>query len=74
MCDQLDMRRPQELVDWLDADEPVTAVEQDARITRKRCGIAGDRDTHWNLAPRKRLNLGPGTRARRIEYNGIEGS
>jgi hypothetical protein len=40
--DDLDMRREEELIDWHDAGDAIAAVDQDAEISRKRSGVAGD--------------------------------
>src|SRR5260370_40991171 len=68
---QFDMRGMAELVDRPHAFDPVTAVDQNPRVARKRRGIARHCDHHANFAGRARLRFLPRAPARAIEYDRI---
>src|SRR6266851_5270816 len=67
---QLDMRRPDELVDRLNGDETIAAGDENAGIAREARGVAryGGEAGHAGPSERCRLRLGPD--ARRIEDDG----
>ena len=70
--DDLDMGRMAELVDRRDRGEPIAAVDQHARVARKRRRIARHRDheRHGAVGELARLRLRALTR--RIEHHGVE--
>ena len=70
---QLDMRRPEELVDRHQFLQPVSAVLQGARVAREAAGIAGAIDDPRHLRAGEFGDLRGGARARRIEHDGVEG-
>src|SRR5438445_9831728 len=61
---QLDMRRPDELIDWLDGDEAIAAGDEDAGIAREARGVArySGQARHAGAGKRCRLGLGPDPR------------
>src|ERR1700704_5229501 len=68
---QLDMGRPQELVDRQQFLQPVSALLQSAGIACETAGIARGIDDAWHLGPCEFACLGRRSGARRIEQNSI---
>ena len=66
------MNRIAELVERRHLQEAVAAVEQDARVARKRGGIAGYGDDRRSCAARKHARLRLRALPGRIEDHGIE--
>src|ERR1051326_1209474 len=71
-CDDFHVGGVAELIDWRDADETVSADDQQPGVARKRRGIAGDRDHQRHLRVRERARLLLGALTRRVEYHRIE--
>lgn len=71
--DDLDMRREEELIDWHDAGDAIAAVDQDAEISRKRSGVAGDGSELRDLGRGKLLGLARRPCPRRVEHNSVIG-
>ena len=71
-CDDFHVGGVAELIDWRDADETVSADDQQPGVARKRRGIAGDRDHDGDLRFSKRTRLGLGALPLRIEHHRIE--
>src|SRR6478752_1392406 len=68
---QFHMRRMAELVDWRDALDFITTVDQYFRVAGKCRHVARYRDDHRNLAGRKLRDLRLSTLSRRIEHDRI---
>src|SRR5450759_1398931 len=69
---QLYMRGVAKLVDRRHALKPVAAIDQDPRVTRKRCDIARHCDHYRNFAGRELLDLRLCALPRRIEYDCVK--
>src|SRR5471032_1165637 len=70
---QLDMRRPQKLVDRHQFLQPVPAVLQRVRVSGEAAGIAGGIDDLLHLGAREFGDLRRGAGPWRVEHNRIEG-
>jgi hypothetical protein len=73
MGDDLDMRREQELIHGHDAGDAIAAVDKDAKIARKRSGVAGEGNELRDLGSGKLLGLARRPGPRRIEHDGVIG-
>src|SRR5258708_30211794 len=69
--DQLDMRRPDELVDRLNGGEAVAAGDEDAGIARETRRVARDGGETGNSGAGERRRQRLGADARRIEDHGV---
>src|SRR6266478_6053760 len=67
---QLDMRRPDELVDRLNGDETIAAGDENAGIARETRGVARYGGETGHAAARERRRLRLGADARWIEDDG----
>src|SRR5258708_25455203 len=70
---ELNMPRPQELVDGFQFLQPVPAVLQGSDVARKTAGIARGVDHARHLRTRKLCRLGESAGPRRLEQDRIEG-
>ncbi len=70
-ADQLEMRRPEELVDGRHLFQFVAGIDENARVAREGRGIARDADDGLDAALREMGCLFAGPFARRIEDDGV---
>src|SRR5260221_4774912 len=71
--DQLDMRRPDELVDRLNGGEAVAAGDEDAGVAREARRIARDGGEAFDAGAGERGGLRLGADARRVEDDRVTG-
>src|SRR3954451_14990983 len=70
-CHQFDVRRVTKLIDRRHALDAIAAIDQNARISGERRGIARDRHHDRDFAGGESLYLRLRALPRRIEYHGI---
>src|SRR5262245_59174575 len=66
------MRSVTELVDRRDLSDPVAAFDQDLRVAREGCGVAGAADDERNAALRQLLRLRERALAWWVEHDCVE--